>query len=96
MSKYITTNKHPDLKKGVIFNGTDKQYEFKLGYKTFYCGQPTIDIWLKKGYIKEVEKPEFTKADNIDLIIYTFDEAGKSPLRMEDAESIFNDWIKNK
>ena len=68
MKTYITTKEHPEFKESVKLTGNESQYEFPLGHKTFYCGQHTIDLWLKKGYIKEVEKPEFTKSDVLEIV----------------------------
>ncbi|GAG11655.1 unnamed protein product, partial [marine sediment metagenome] len=65
--KYITTDKHPELKEGVKIGYYEDQYEIKLSNKTFYAGQPCIDAWLSNGYIKEVEEKEYTKSDMIDF-----------------------------
>ena len=63
MKKYITTDKHPELKKGVII-------EFEFGewgsYKGWiYMKKEDIDLSLKKGFIKELQEPKWTDEDMI-------------------------------
>ena len=67
MKKYETTKEHPDLKEKIILTEIDNQYEFKLGHKTFFTGVPCIKVWISKGYIKEVQKKEFTPDDMLEF-----------------------------
>ncbi len=67
MKKYETTKEHPDLKERIILTEIDNQYEFKLGHKTFFTSVPCINSWISKGYIKEVQKKEFTPDDSLNL-----------------------------
>ncbi len=90
MKKYETTKEHPDLKERIILTEIDNQYEFKLGYKTFYAGQPCIDSWLSNGFIEEVEELKFTKSDMIGFHYW----AGS--IKKEEAKEDFNDWKKLK
>ena len=90
MKTYTTTKEHPDLKERIILTEIDNQYEFLLGYKTFYAGQPCIDSWLSNGFIEEVEELEFTKSDMIDLIKFDLNSVEWTP------KQVFNDWKKQR
>ena len=90
MKKYETTKEHPDLKERIILTEIDNQYEFKLGHKTFFTGVPCINSWIRKGYIKEVQKKEFTESDMIGFHYW----AGS--VKEEEVKEDFNDWKKLK
>ena len=71
--KYLTTKEHPIFKEGIKFDIKDSlgvSYDlsnFMTDGATgkFYEAISKCDmgIWLEKGYIKEVEEPEFTESD---------------------------------
>ena len=76
MKKYITTDKNMYLREGhnVVLNKYiyNNQIQKHIEKESHYwnLGEKLFDDWLEKGYIKEVEKPEFTKSDMIDLLEY--------------------------
>ena len=60
--KYITTDKHPELKEGIELDSTGGDFwAFKLAKTNQSISRNAKNDWLKKGYIKELKKPEFTK-----------------------------------
>jgi len=69
--KYLTTDKHPELKEGIevikhtisLLGATE--YKTSEGYGIFTI--PEFKHDLDKGYIKELQEPEFTKDDMIDF-----------------------------
>ena len=73
MKKYITTDKHPELKKGIIFNHEDERSSYCLHScdesENIYIEQH-VKNGLANGYIKELQEPEFTKDDMIDFCIW--------------------------
>jgi len=92
--KYITTDKHPELKEGIVLKGNGHQYECRLGYKIFFAGQPCIDEWLNNEFIKIVQEKEFTKSDMND---YGKFRAGFADEPNDDIEKLFiNDWLKQR
>ncbi len=91
MSNFITTNKHPELKEGLIFEYWSDSGLWVCGPSNFYKVMVNqLEALLEKGYIKEVEKPEFTKSDMIDLVRYDLSDT------LWAARDVVNDWIKNK
>ena len=65
---FITTSKHPELKEGVGLQ-TKAPHSgsawFTPNGVSFF--KETIEMHHIKGYIKEVQKPEFTKAAMIEF-----------------------------
>ncbi len=103
MSKYITTKEHPIFKEEIKFEIKESigvSYDLnnfmiqgassKLYEAISSCD---MDIWLKKGYIKEVEKPEFTKSDVEEAIDFATNRTFGIPTTIKD---IIEDWIKNR
>ena len=89
MKKYITTDKHAEFKEGIIL---EKEYIDALGGKqeTKYFISPlqfvrlhssTIKRFLQKGYIKELQEPEFTRND--------MEKAFEAGRRMEESPLIY-------
>ena len=70
--KYITTDKHPELKEGRII---DAEYS---AYFVVDKNRPFITD-IEKGYIKEVQEKEFTKDDMIELIRFDFNSPKWDP-----------------
>ena len=64
--KYITTDKHPELKEGLILKSETGQPSCLYTCDGMYI-ENDIKLGLKKGYIKEVQEPEFTRGDMIDF-----------------------------
>ena len=64
--KYITTDKHPELKEGIILKWGSDQPAGLYSQNGMYIESP-IDSGLENGYIKEVQYPEFTKDEMIDF-----------------------------
>lgn len=64
--KYITTDTHPVLKEGIIFdNYLDIACVCEIGHDNYtYKIKPSLD----KGYIKEVEEKEYTTSDMIKFV----------------------------
>jgi len=66
MKKYITTDKHPVYKAGIIIE--DYSTDF-IEDKTGYCriSKLVIDSSISLGYIKEVQEPAWTDDDMIEF-----------------------------
>ena len=97
MSKYITTKEHPELKEGIEIGLTganiQKNEMFRSIEGHWKASDYIIKNCLEKGYIKEVEKLEFTLSDLIDLVKFT----DKYPqIRIKSNEGIVDDWIEGK
>ena len=78
-TKYITTELHPELKEGIIFEQSQN--------RNSYCVHPATDKsslymeqhtkkGLEKGYIKEVQEPKWTDQDMIDFVNITNHKCG--------------------
>ena len=67
--KYITTDKHPEFKEGIKIVQTsgkiEKEEMFRDLSGLWNAAKYIIDNALEKGYIKEVQEPEFTRDDMI-------------------------------
>ena len=70
--KYVTTETNLVFKKGIEFeklnDNTDSMgtwVNVKTGFHRI--ANVTVDDWIKKGYIKEVEPKEFTKSDMVEF-----------------------------
>ena len=61
--KYITTDKHPELKEGRIIDADYPAYFIVDGNRIFKDD-------IKDGFIKELQEPEFTKDDMMNFAIY--------------------------
>lgn len=82
-TKFITTDKHPELKEGLNIIPTchnDQITEYCIEIKLDKVGNRVIDVMVReidyllaKGYIKELQEPEFTKDDMIDFALYHSD-----------------------
>ena len=92
--KYITTDKHPQLKKGVLIVKTIEQFQFTLGQtKTYFMSFVQADIWEKKGWIQKVEEKKFTKSD---MKSYGTFASGVIWTQTTNRENIFNEWLKQR
>ena len=90
--KYITTDKHPELKCGIILeciSNLNGLYRSKDGWSAMYIGK----VELSKGYIKELQEPEFTKDDMLQFCGYLHD---KLPTHSKTPKDLFNDWLKQR
>ena len=91
--KYITTDKHPELKEGITIHETSEgDYISFLGFAKFSKVQN--DHQLGVGHIKEVEEKEFTKSDVIDFGLNLPLLYGNSI--EEDINGFYNDWLKQR
>ena len=91
--KYITTDTHPHIKPNIEFEKEiiiDRETGFyATGYIRF--DETELSEQLEKGYIKEVQKKEFTKADMIEFAnIILMDNSDDSDT------DILNKWIKQR
>jgi ribosomal protein S8 len=68
--KYITTNKHPELREGIEITEYPGSTFFNLSGEDVKFSYIICKNWLDKGYIKEVEKKEFTRSDLVNLLIF--------------------------
>lgn len=78
--KYITTEKHPELKEGIEITCNDHSaapYEYLISRGRLELHSFTPD--LENGYIKEVEEKEFTKSDAKLAIDYCFNKMVNLP-----------------
>lgn len=102
MKKYITTDKHPELKEGLIFG---KWLKTSMGVH-FYSDEDnrestlhsveTVPELISLGYIKEVEEKEFTKSDMLSFAEY-FGAVRDSQLNIEENVICeFNEWLKDR
>ena len=86
--KYITTDKHPDLKEGVIFRRSLSRNDMYVSdvLEMTYFPSFDFDILLEKGYIKEVEEKEFTKSDMIGFHFFAteYNKIGETKEGLED------------
>ena len=85
--KYITTDKHPELKEGVIID--DKK--LKLGVICLHLfSDYDLELWEHDGLIKELQEPEFTKDDMIEFAFWVLGEQDNY-----EKETIkLDDWLK--
>ena len=92
--KYITTSKHPELKEGLIFEYWSDSAQWVCGPSKFYKVMVNqLEALLEKGYIKEVEEPEFTKTDIEDAIDFATERTFGASTTLKDIVKL---WIKNK
>ena len=102
--EYITTKEHPIFKEGIHFKiNLESSYDlsaFRMTgiSETFYESivQCDTELWLRKGYIKEVEKPEFTKSDIADAVYSAHFSYESDYMNDGDAKQFVEGWIKNK
>ena len=88
MKNYKATKENPIFKKGTKF-------KYDGDGSPMYMSGHGIDIdlfyeWMEKGYIKEVQKKEFTESDMIDLIRFNLNSVEWTP------KQVFNDWKKQR
>lgn len=90
--KYITTDKHPELKEGITLHETSQgDYLSFLGFAKFSKVQ--IDHQLGVSHIKEVEEKEFTKSDCADLLKHYWIGHGYD---VEKCNSFIDEWQKQR
>jgi hypothetical protein len=94
MKKYKTTSKHPGYKEGLIIklSSNDNSYLEDHDYD-FYYDFP-IDLALKKGWIEEIQEPEFTRNDMIEFAKY-YQECRSKRYNIT-KEYSFELWLKQK
>ena len=85
--KYITTDKHPELKEGLICDSPGDFLVFKLVNGNHSIGKDALKDWIEKGYIKEVEEKEYTKSDMINFGQYYGNHT-------QGLETAFNEYLK--
>ncbi len=84
--KYITTDKHPQLKEGIALTFSDN----RIVYEGFYL-EIRLDSALEKGYIKEVQEPEFTRDELKDIIYSMYGGSKKKVFKDVDSHFKFMD-----
>ena len=94
MKKYETTKENPIFKEGLFVNDMGKEKVINVNFNHLIeqveINGYHLEIWLEKGYIKEVQKKEFTENDMIGFHYW----AGS--VKEEEAKEDFNDWKKLK
>lgn len=92
MKKFITTSKNEIFIEGKLLesSGDNSLYPYEV------YGVPcdiNIDEWLEKGWIKKVEKSEYTKSDMFDWFNFVDSHhIGCNP----NLEGIFRDYLKQR
>ena len=92
--KYIVTDKHPELKEGVIFEQSLSRPDMYVSAKpndTTYIPDFDTVMLLEKGFICEVQEPEFTRDD---MIAFAVDYVHGNTMEAE--EDQLEIYIKNK
>jgi len=89
--KYITTDKHPELKEGLILECEDNQPDCIFHDNGTYI-ESSIITGICYGYIEEVEEKEFTKSDMIDFAIW-YDNDMMSKMS---EHHILNEWLEQR
>jgi hypothetical protein len=87
MKKYKVTDNHIHLKPNIILKAKDDLYYFG---DDIYVDIRIIYLWQKKGWIEEIEEPEFTRGD----MLAAFIAAVNYYLQNESARYKFDEWIK--
>ena len=87
--KYITTDKHPELKEGIMLEYSTHGQQYYTGSNMYHATHHQVKALLEKGYIKEVEEKEFTKSDMISLAGYISNNCNS-----DDHELLFYNWLK--
>ena len=94
--KYITTDKHPELKKGLELDYWAVDDTWRARPSSFYqCSDTQFQYLLAKGYIKEVEEKEFTISDIDDFLSYYFNADINSAL-LNAVNHSFDTWLKQR
>ena len=88
MAKYITTDKHPELKENMILEHSIHGNQHYTPSNMYHATDQQIVVMVEKGFIKEAEQPEFTKSDMIDF--RSWSGSGTE----EEASYDFNEWDK--
>ena len=96
--KFITTDKHPELKEGVVFRlskSRNDMYVSKISTIT-YIAAFDLDVLIEKNYIKGVEEKEFTRTD-IAHAVYTAHHSYRGA-HMNDGEAkeFVTNWLKQR
>ena len=86
--KYITTDKHPELKEGLIIDGIEKGSYLVFTNEGIYV-EIHKEKSIEKGYIKEVEEKEYIESEVKDFAVY-YNEHTTS-LGMS-----FTDWVRQR
>ena len=92
--KYITTDKHPELKEGIKFKectGVDNYVKYSSKRRFYFLSHNQLQAEISKGYIKEVEEKEFTKSDMIEFSIHVV-----SPVSLAVRKDVFTEWQKHR
>jgi len=100
MKTYITTDKHPELKEGIEIGETganiQKHEMFRSIEGHWKACDYTITNCLEKGYIKEVEKLEFTKSETLEFAIAWDHHFVREKSYKKELNNYFDIWIKSK
>jgi len=94
MKKYRVTDKHPELKEGIVFS---QKYvsddEYLSTSETLIIIESDIFKLIDKGWIKEIQKLEFTKDDLLSFGDYcAVCHLGSDSVEVDEMD--FNKWKK--
>lgn len=100
MKKFITTKENPFLASGLLIDFSDARFadiELCIDKDIEYPYQVKLKhkcAWLEKGWLKEVEKKEFTKSDMVDLIglVFKYDYDPKQ----KNHEFIYEEYLRQR
>jgi hypothetical protein len=98
MKKYRVTEKHPQLKEGITSSYTNGgDISFRLVNNNIHrLGEKDIIDNIKKGWIEEIQEPEYTKSDLLDFACY-FNINIPSDMKFSTPDSMIefvDSWIK--
>ena len=89
--KYITTDKHPELKEGIImhFESNGESWYSETRLYSYKLNQ--FEYAKEQGYIKEVEEKEFTKSEMIEFLIDVYCD-----ISIETGNELLNNWLTQR
>ncbi|MCH7556253.1 MAG: hypothetical protein IIB56_02220 [Planctomycetes bacterium] len=70
--RYIVTPEHPELKHGIILEFSTHSNDHHTPSNMWAASNVQIDVQLEKGYIKEIQEPEFTRAELKEIVYHIF------------------------
>ena len=91
---YIVTDKHEYLKDGLSLVFVDGYYEIDSMKSGF--SYATIKHWLQLGWIKEVQKPEFTKDDMFSICEFTLMYGKPTCNVKKEANLVIDNWLNER
>jgi len=92
-TSYITTEKHPFMKEGIIISKRGEKGEYGYIEKNFFFVVDNIHVQFKKKWIKHIEPETYTRDELVDFAVWVIES--KIDLRLPD-NIIFNKWLESK